>query len=429
MKNLLLTFLLLASATGILRAAQNPFEKADADLYTGRFVGKDVSLRLKPDAGEWSGELVFKGAKYTIKGRQLEGVLRGNFNDGSEDYEFTLQGDGDKLTFKANTFTSTLQRRNPLPLKGVYESKRVKLDFQNTGGGINGNIVFKGQQYRFSVKEVAGDLEGVFKNGDEAFKFTLASAPGALVFQTGEFSDKLAPILPPFVNSLGMKFVAVPGTEVMFCIWDVRVQDYRAYADANSGVDEKWKVPGFTQSDIHPVVNVNWNDAKAFCAWLSRKEGKTYRLPTDAEWSVAVGLGEESGGTPKEKDAKIKGLYPWATQWPPPSGAGNYRDVTCERKLVYGSRNTEGYDDGYAETSPVGSFAANQFGLYDMGGNVLQWCEDWYDGEQKNRVTRSGSWHNLDPAWLLSSYRSGPTPDARLSTDGFRVVLVGGNVN
>ena len=412
MKTIILTLVLLITAAGFLRAAQNPFEKADADLYTGRFVGKDVSLRLKPDAGEWSGELVFKGDKYTIKGRQLEGALRGNFNDGSEDYEFTLQGDGDKLTFKANTFTSTLQRRNPPPLKGVYESKRVKLDFQNTDGGINGNIVFKGQQYRFSVKEVAGDLEGVFKNGDEAFKFTLASAPGALVFQTGEFSDQLSPILPSVVNSLGMKFVAVPGTEVMFCIWDVRVQDYRAYAEANSGVDASWEKPGFTQGDTHPVVNVNWNDAKAFCAWLSRKEGKTYRLPTDAEWSVAVGLADESGSTPKDKDKQIKDVYPWGTQWPPPSGAGNYDQ----------SLNV----DSYERTSPVGSFTANQFGLYDMGGNVWQWCEDWHDGAQSSRVLRGGSWRNYDQGILLSSCRDLYTPDFRFNLYGFRCVLVGG---
>ena len=410
MKTILFTLVLLAAATGFLGAAQNPFEKADADLYTGRFVGKDVSLRLKPDAGEWSGELVFKGAKYTIKGRQMEGVLRGNFNDGSEDYEFTLQGDGDKLTFKANTFTSTLQRRNAPSLKGVYESKRVKLDFQNTDGGINGNIVFKGQQYRFSVKEVAGDLEGVFKNGDEAFKFTLASAPGALVFQTGEFSDQLSPVLPSVVNSLGMKFVAVPGTEVMFCIWDVRVQDYRAYAEANSGVDASWKEPGFTQGDTHPVVKVNWNNAKAFCAWLTRKEGKTYRLPTDAEWSVAVGLADESGNTPKDKDTNIKDVYPWGTEWPPPSGAGNYNK----------SLNV----DSYEFTSPVGSFTANQFGLYDMGGNVWQWCEDWYDGAQSSRVLRGGSWRGLGPDLLLSSYRC--TPVVRNDDIGFRCVLVGG---
>ena len=107
------------------------------------------------------------------------------------------------------------------------------------------------------------------------------------------------------VNTLGMKFVRVPGTEVAFCIWETRVKDYAAYAAANAGVDESWKKPGFKQADTHPVVKVSWYDANAFCEWLTKKElaegkikaGQKYRLPTDAEWSVAVGLGKEKWET------------------------------------------------------------------------------------------------------------------------------------
>jgi formylglycine-generating enzyme required for sulfatase activity len=98
-----------------------------------------------------------------------------------------------------------------------------------------------------------------------------------------------------FTNTLGMKFVTVPGTEVSFCIWETRVKDYAAYAAANAGVDASWKKPSFagtsfTQEDTHPVVNVSWNEAQAFCEWLTKKElaegkikvGQKYRLPTDA---------------------------------------------------------------------------------------------------------------------------------------------------
>ena len=164
----------------------------------------------------------------------------------------------------------------------------------------------------------------------------------------------------PFTNTLGMKFVPVSGTEVSFCIWETRVKDYAAYAAANAEVDAKWKSPGFKQMDTHPVARVNWNEAKAFCAWLTKKElaagklkaGQLYRLPMDAEWSVAVGLGKESGNTPKEKHRGIKGVYPWGTEWPPPKGAGNYD----QRPKM----------DNFEYTSPVGSFAANKHGLYDL---------------------------------------------------------------
>ena len=129
-------------------------------------------------------------------------------------------------------------------------------------------------------------------------------------------------------NSLGMKFVPVAGTDVLFSVWDVRVQDYQAFASAK-GLD--WEKPSFEQGPTEPAVNVSWEDAKAFCAWLTEKErgegrltaGQSYRLPMDWEWSVAVGLNEPRAGTPKEKDGQIKDVYPWGAQWPPPRGAGN----------------------------------------------------------------------------------------------------------
>ena len=229
---------------------------------------------------------------------------------------------------------------------------------------------------------------------------------------------------PPkaFTNTLGMKFVPVKGTEVAFCIWETRVKDYAAYAAANAGVDESWKSPGFTQADTHPVVNVSWEDANAFCAWLTKKElaegkikaGQKYRLPTDAEWSVAVGLGRETGSSPEEKDMGVKDVYPWGKEWPPPKGAGNYYKIL---KV-----------DNFEYTSPVGSFAANKLGLHDMGGNVWEWCEDWYDPAAKAlRVLRGASWYYYGPDYLLSSTRIYDSPGGRSSDVGFRCVLVGGS--
>ncbi len=226
----------------------------------------------------------------------------------------------------------------------------------------------------------------------------------------------------PFTNTLGMKFLPVPGTEVAFCIWETRVKDYAAYAAANAGVNASWESPNLKQLETHPVVNVNWNEAQAFSAWLTKKElasgklkaGQRYRLPTDAEWSMATGLGKETGNSPKEKSRGIKGVYPWGKEWPPPKGAGNY----AESMGV----------DSFGFTSPAGSFAANKLGLHDMGGNVWEWCEDWYDPTKKTfHVLRGASWNYGYPVFLLSSTRLHNSPVNRGLYYGFRCVLVGGS--
>jgi hypothetical protein len=219
-------------------------------------------------------------------------------------------------------------------------------------------------------------------------------------------------------NSLGMTLVSVPGTSVLFSIWETRVQDYAAYAEMASGVDLSWKNPGFCQTASHPVVNVSWEDARKFCFWLTEKErqqGKLsskseYRLPTDSEWSWAVGIGIGEGeGHPGEKHMRLQNEYPWGRQWPPPKGVGNYDP----------SLRTDTFD----QTSPVGSFAPNTLGLFDLGGNVWEWCEDFLDGSSRDRVLRGGSWNFSGPGHLLSSYRNSGLPNARSTAIGFRCVL------
>ena len=224
----------------------------------------------------------------------------------------------------------------------------------------------------------------------------------------------------PWTNSLGMKFVPVPGTSVQFSIWDTRVQDYQAFVTATG---RAWKTNGFAQGPTHPAVQVEWIEAKSFCTWLTEKERRAgvltatqeYRLPTDAEWSVAVGLPPESGDTPEEKSGKIKDVYPWG-HWPPQLGAGNY-----SRSLQV---------DDFDHTSPVGSFAPNRFGLHDMGGNVWQWCEDLYGDKGLMHVMRGASWYASNRDYLLSSARGHTFSAGLLNGDrGFRCVLAGDGVS
>jgi len=233
----------------------------------------------------------------------------------------------------------------------------------------------------------------------------LAVALGAAVL--AEKCISIQHVTRNWENSLGMRFVSVAGTKVFFSIWETRVKDYQAFVDS---AKKPWKNPSFEQGPNHPSVNVSWDDAKEFCEWLTtkeRNEGKIrttqeYRLPIDEEWSIAVGLPSEDGDTPQEKGTRFKRVYPWGTQWPPPKKAGNF--------------NSHG-------TTPVGSFAANEKGLYDMGGNVSEWCEDLYSVDTKYRVLRGASWLNGTPDSMASAYRLGLTPSFRDVIGGFRCVL------
>ena len=231
-----------------------------------------------------------------------------------------------------------------------------------------------------------------------------------------------------WTNSLGMKFV--PLDSVRIAVWETRVQDYEAFCRATG---RRHDPPDFAQGPTHPVVKVNWFDAVAFCKWLTEKErdenilepSLVYRLPTDLEWSAAVGLPKESGATPEMRDGKIRNEFPWGKQWPPPNGAGNYADQSARRR---GASVIENYSDNFPETSPVASFKPNALGLYDLGGNVWEWCAEGYKGSSPGTgrdwgVLRGGSWSTSNRTELQSSYRNVIDRNDRDVIYGFRCVL------
>ncbi len=239
----------------------------------------------------------------------------------------------------------------------------------------------------------------------------------------------------PFENSLGMKFVPVPGTKVLFCIHETRFSDYEEYAkNAMETVNGGWKSQSNEGVEItrdgkdDPVTRMSWNDAEKFCAWLSEKEGKAYRLPTDQEWSLAVGIGGEEDWKENTTPATVfkpQDAFPWGEGWPPPPGTGNYSDASRQAKTSHDDAKyvEGGYDDGFPTTAPVMGFEANKHGLYDLGGNVWEWCGDWYSVEQKERVLRGASWNDSGRGFLLSAFRHRLTPDTRSHLNGFRVVI------
>ncbi|MFO1481758.1 MAG: SUMF1/EgtB/PvdO family nonheme iron enzyme [Verrucomicrobiaceae bacterium] len=257
----------------------------------------------------------------------------------------------------------------------------------------------------------------------------------------------------PFINSLGMKFVPVPigagpskDQRILFSIWETRSRDYAAFVtDSRHGVDEEWKTGSYhgvpvgrgegerAEDSNHPVAFVSRDDAVAFCTWLTKKDRAIgvigpqdeYRLPTNMEWSYAVGIGDREDASAAEKGVFMENVYPWGTAFPPPAGSGNYADTTAEAKHTLRGNSIEGYTDGYATTAPVGSFKANALGLHDLGGNLWEWV-GVLGVDRVNQNVRGASWGENSGNWLSSSVRAGQNYLYGGDQTGFRCVLVVG---
>jgi formylglycine-generating enzyme required for sulfatase activity len=250
----------------------------------------------------------------------------------------------------------------------------------------------------------------------------------------------------PWKNSLGMTYI--PLDDIWMAATETRVRDFDAFVqatnyDATGGMDslqrdglkdhgQSWRNPGFKQSPENPVVGISREDAKYFCKWLTDKEratgamlpGQRYRLPTDREWSIAVGLPAETGATPEDRSGRVKGVYPWGHVFPPPGNAGNYAGAEASEGAPENWPVLAGYHDSFPRTCPVPSYGPNEHGLYDFGGNVWEWCLDPY-GKTNPRwgVLRGGSWATSKQEEMLSSYRRGFDPSFRADDVGFRCAI------
>jgi formylglycine-generating enzyme required for sulfatase activity len=207
--------------------------------------------------------------------------------------------------------------------------------------------------------------------------------------------------------------------------------------DHHSGSVGKETLNGSAQ----PVVNVHWQDAARYCNWLSAQDGLPpaygergtnvvavspmttgYRLPSEAEWAYCA-RSDAAGGLLK---------YPWGEGFPPKEKHGNYGDQSAVDLVAF---PIKGYTDGYPATAPPGSFAANRLGLFDMGGNVAEWCHDVYriysftpgkevtdplgPGEGSLWSIRGSSYksaHIRDLRFAFRNYDKEPNPDV-----GFRI--------
>jgi sulfatase-modifying factor enzyme 1 len=269
-----------------------------------------------------------------------------------------------------------------------------------------------------------------FSRADQAWLQSQTSATSTAVSTDPAKATKDA----PFVNSLGMKFVLVPGTSILMCIHETRRKDYAAYSLANARVNGEWRkekveAKKLAEEDQYPVVCVSWEDANAFCAWLSKKERRAYRLPTDRDWSVAVGIGDREGAgtSPSALHRKVLDVYPWGTSATIPQGAGNYCDSTNQKLFHPQAYNNTpidpAYNDGFAKTSPVMRFTPNALGIYDLGGNVWELVEDLFNPVESDITYRGSSYADNSMLSVLSSTRVHLPKDARPGHAGFRIVV------
>lgn len=380
-----------------------PHGLAVADL-NAKFIS---ALERAQEAAQKSGKLEEAVAIKTEK----EAVLAGNYTP-AEDGAGTPAG----VKTLRNTYRTALAK---LELDRDKKLQPLKAAFSKGLEGVIDTLTKNGKlDEAISAKKLRDEL--------------LASIGSVTSSGSGKESSG-ATDGKTFVNSLGMKFVSVPGTKTLMCIHETRRQDYAAYAAALPGVDSSWQNQQYEgvpcgHEDVHPVVGVSWEDAQGFCSWLRKKEGKTYRLPSDREWSIAVGLGSSEttakDSSPESFNMKIRDEFPWGGIYPPTSSikAGNYADLAWNAKFP-SSTFIAGYSDGFATTSPVMSFKANKHGIHDLGGNVFEWVDDWFNSTQSERVLRGGGFTNRVSNAMLSSFRDHRQPSSRDRSNGFRCVV------
>lgn len=257
----------------------------------------------------------------------------------------------------------------------------------------------------------------------------------------------------PWTNSLGMKFVPIPGTRVLFSTHETRVREYAAFAQTESALAPDWRAtallenpeahqppvgdvpqqtlttwdsPGFPQTDEHPVCGLSQQDARFFCAWLTSQEiktgwlkkGQAYRLPTDAEWSLAGCITDDPGpetslGLPLEPN-----ILP----------SGNFAGPEVRNYLLWPAQYaTDAPEDAFVCTAPVGSFPSNANCLFDIHGNVAEWTETRLDEEKgfapNMYCLRGGSWATGSLLKMMPEARHLARRTRAQPDFGFRVVL------
>jgi len=206
---------------------------------------------------------------------------------------------------------------------------------------------------------------------------------------------------------------------VFISIWETRNADYEVFVKATGrSWRQPYRFPRTEDMKYHPAVMVSWRDAMAFCEWLTAKEradgaigtNACYRLPKDKEWSAAIGMRHVEGRSPGERMLNAGPALPWGESWPPPNGIGNL----SPRLAV----------DDWRWTAPVGSFSPNKRGIYDLVGNVEEWCEEVFGpSSEELRATRGSSFASSKRPECAASICTPWLPGDVQDNIGFRCIF------
>jgi eukaryotic-like serine/threonine-protein kinase len=270
------------------------------------------------------------------------------------------------------------------------------------------------------------------REGYKPITLEVPVSPGPLASKTVKLEKSEGVIFgKPWERENHLKFIPL-GPDLMVSIWETRVMDYDRFVKETKRLPPR--APDFKQEPNHPVVNVSRKDAQEFCEWLTQRERAEeyiaethlYRLPTDLEWSLMAGLKEEPGISPSVRDTHKSRFYPWGVALPSKNVVGNFANFS--KSLIPGgftAKTIFDYEDGYAYTAPVGSFAPNALGIFDLSGNVQEWVEDDYSklGQGTLGVLRGGGWNTYQSDNLLTGWRNPVPVTYQDDMYGFRVVL------
>jgi eukaryotic-like serine/threonine-protein kinase len=236
-------------------------------------------------------------------------------------------------------------------------------------------------------------------------------------------------------NSMGVRFL--PLGDILMASIETRRRDYAEYAKATNSRRPMQTPDQQKGGGVFPVVGVDREEARSFCAWLTKRErelnliGKAdrYRLPTDEEWSRAVGLPLERGKDPKERNGRIRGVYPWGYEWPPPRGVDNFADEAFAQKSGQPA-HIQRYQDRFPFLAAVTALPTSSKGFVGISGNVSEWVETDYESAEKMEpgqpttgTLRGGNWRTSVSDELLSSARMPMPVNTKRDGIGFRIVL------